>query len=68
MRNNFTEFEKLLQNYLVPLIERSMAAHPCQGVVWLRLHTAVDQFYDLYRGLYTETITMYNEAIQRILK
>ncbi|XP_045028730.1 uncharacterized protein LOC123471454 [Daphnia magna] len=68
LENDLITFKELLETSLVPLINKSLAIHRHQRVVWLRLHTSIDQFYQLYGGFYTETVTVYNEAIERILK
>lgn len=68
LENDLITFMELLETSLVPLINKSLAIHRHQRVVWLRLHTSIDQFYQLYGGFYTETVTVYNEAIERILK
>ncbi|KAI9557796.1 hypothetical protein GHT06_014545 [Daphnia sinensis] len=68
LENDLATFTELLETRLVPLINKSLAKHRHQRVVWLRLHTAIDQFYQYYGDFYTETVTIYNEAIERILK
>jgi hypothetical protein len=66
IEKNFTLYNKLFEEYLVPMINMSMTSHPYQQIIWLRLHTNMDQFY---RGsFYTELIDIYNDAISRTLK
>ncbi|XP_057380133.2 uncharacterized protein LOC130702482 [Daphnia carinata] len=68
IENDLITFKELLETSLVPLINQNLAIHRHQRVVWLRLHAAIDQFYQYYGGFYAETVTMYNEAIERVLK
>nr|CAH0101025.1 unnamed protein product [Daphnia galeata] len=66
IQNNFTLYYKLIEQYLIPIIKISMKSYPHQQIIWLRLHTSVDQFY---RGsFYNEIIDTYNNAISLTLK
>ena len=66
IQNNFTLYYKLIEQYLIPIIKISMKSHPHQQIIWLRLHTSVDQFY---RGSFNnEMIDIYNNAISHTLK
>lgn len=66
LENNFTLYEKLIEQYLIPIINISMKFYPHQQIIWLRLHTSVDQFYP--GSFYNEIIDMYNNALSRLLK
>ncbi len=58
-------FEKLLENELMPLINKSLNAHPRQEIVWLQQSPTIQ----LFRGkVYTELIVKYNQKIRRIFK
>jgi hypothetical protein len=58
-------YEKLLENELMPLINKSLNAHPHQEIVWLQQSPTIQTF----RGrVYTELIAKYNQKIRRIFK
>jgi hypothetical protein len=58
-------YEQLLENELMPLINKSLNAHPHQEIVWLQQSPTIQTF----RGrVYTELIAKYNQKIRRIFK
>ncbi|XP_046451378.1 uncharacterized protein LOC124199581 isoform X2 [Daphnia pulex] len=64
--NSFQTYQKLLDTYLVPLINQSLNINPHQEIIWLRQSaTTMGQFN---RGFYPETVKMFNNAVHQSFK
>jgi hypothetical protein len=59
-------YEKLLENELMPLINKSLNAHPNQEIVWLQQSSTIESFHS--GKVYPELIAKYNQKIRRIFK
>jgi hypothetical protein len=59
-------YEKLLENELMPLINKSLNAHPHQEIVWLQQSPTIQTFQS--GSVYPELIAKYNKEIRRIFK
>jgi hypothetical protein len=66
-RNSTIEmYEQLLENELMPLINKSLNAHPHQEIVWLQQSPTIQTFRS--GSVYPELIAKYNQKIRRIFK
>lgn len=70
--HSLSQYEQLLEDELMPLIQQSLIAHPDQEIIWLRQSSISD-----YNGpsgdreghaIDSEKIHKYNLAVTRILK
>lgn len=59
-------FEKLLESELMPLINKSLNAHPQQEIIWLQQSPTIQTFRS--GSVYPELIAKYNQKIRRIFK
>ncbi|XP_046459076.1 uncharacterized protein LOC124205659 [Daphnia pulex] len=59
-------YEKLLENELMPLINKSLNAHPRQEIIWLQQSPTIQTFRS--GSVYPELIAKYNQKIRRIFK
>ncbi len=59
-------YEKLLENELMPLINKSLTAHPHQQIIWLQQSPTIQTFRS--GSVYPEMIAKYNQKIRRIFK
>jgi hypothetical protein len=59
-------YEKLLKNELMPLINKSLNAHPLQEIIWLQQSPTIQTFHS--ENVYPEMIAKYNQKIRCIFK
>ncbi len=59
-------YEQLLENELMPLINKSLNAHPHLEIVWLQQSPTIQTFRS--GSVYPELIAKYNQKIRRIFK
>jgi hypothetical protein len=59
-------YEKLLENELMPLINKSLVLHPYQEIIWLQQSPTIENFNS--GSVNPEMIAKYNKKIRRIFK
>ncbi len=59
-------YEKLLENELMPLINKSLNVHPHQEIIWLQQSPTIESFHS--GNVNPELIGKYNQKIRRIFK
>jgi hypothetical protein len=69
-RNNFSfeTYQTLLENELVPVMEKSLAVHPQQEIIWLKPSHAIELHALNSEPLYHDRIKKYADILPRILK
>ncbi|KAI9562641.1 hypothetical protein GHT06_010095 [Daphnia sinensis] len=66
--HNLETFVSLVEDKLLPLIKKSLAAHPQQKIVWLyQSRTVLEMTPDFY-DIYPDDIDKYNNEIRRVLR
>lgn len=70
LENNvsFQMYETLLEKELVPLMEKSLAVHPQQEIIWLKPSHAIELHAHNSVPLFHDRIKIYADILPRILK
>lgn len=67
--NSLQIYENLLQNELMPLVNKSLTAHPHQEIIWLLQSPSNEQRTpSIYNAIHNEKITMFNNKIRHVFK
>ncbi|XP_057368116.1 uncharacterized protein LOC130689121 [Daphnia carinata] len=61
-------FVSLLEGELLPLIKKSLAAHPQQKIVWLHQSRTVEEMTPDFYDIYADDIDKYNKEIRRVFR